>query len=61
MNIPDKTSNPARAYRNLLERDRMFTDRLREETKRLGLPTIDVDTSMSEDELTELVTRFFGL
>jgi len=59
--IPDKTSNPARAYRNLLERDRLFTDRLRAETKRLGLPAIDVDTSMSEDELTELVTRFFGL
>jgi len=59
--IPDKTSNPARAYRNLLERDRMFTDRLREETTRLGLPAIDIDTSMSEDELTELVTRLFGL
>ncbi len=59
--IPHKTSNPARAYRNLLERDRMFTDRLREETKRLGLPVIDVDTSMSEDDLTELVTRSFGL
>jgi len=53
-NIPNKTSNPARAYRNLLERDRLFTDRLREETKQLGLPAIDVDTSMSEDELTEL-------
>jgi 2-phosphoglycerate kinase len=59
--IPDKTSNPARAYRNLLERDRMFTERLREETKRLGLPAIEVDTSISEDELTELVTRSFGL
>jgi hypothetical protein len=39
----------------------MFTDRLREETKRLGLPAIEVDTSISEDELTELVTRSFGL
>ncbi len=59
--IPNKTPNPARAYRNLLERDRMFTDWLRAETLRLGLPTIEVDTSISEDELTELVTRSFGL
>ena len=59
--IPNKTSNPARAYRNLLERDRMFTDWLRAETMRLGLPTIEVDTSISEDELTELVARSFGL
>ncbi|MDB5057650.1 MAG: hypothetical protein JWO59_1122 [Chloroflexi bacterium] len=59
--IPNKTSNPAQAYRNLLERDRMFTDRLREETKRFGLPAIEVDTSISEDALTELVTRSFGL
>ncbi len=59
--IPDKTSNPARAYRNLLDRDRMFTDRLRGETRRLGLPAIEVDTSISEDELTELVARSFGL
>ncbi len=59
--IPNKTSNPARAYRNLLGRDRMFTDWLRAQTMRLGLPTIEVDTSISEDELTELVARSFGL
>ena len=39
----------------------MFTDRLREETTRLGLPATDVDTSMNEDELADLVTRSFGL
>jgi hypothetical protein len=39
----------------------MFTDWLRAETMRLGLPTIEVDTSISEDELTELVARSFGL
>jgi len=59
--IPAKTSNPAQAQRNLLERDRLFTDRLRAETKRLGLPAIDVDTAMSEDDVTELVTRSLGL
>jgi hypothetical protein len=42
--IPGKTSNPELARRNLLERDRMFTDRLFAETKHLELPVIEVDT-----------------
>ena len=56
-----KTSDPERALRNLLERDRMFTVRLHEETKRLELPAIEVDTAMSEDDLAERVTDAFGL
>ena len=59
--IPRKTNDPERALRNLLERDRMFTDRLVEETKRLELPAIEVDPLMSEDELAGLVTQSFGL
>jgi 2-phosphoglycerate kinase len=59
--IPGKTSSPERALRNLLERDRMFTERLREETRRLGLPAIEVDTAINEDELTDQVMRSFGL
>ena len=47
--------------RNLLERDRMFTDRLREETTILGLPAIEVDTTMTEDALAERVTEALGL
>jgi hypothetical protein len=39
----------------------MFTDRLREEATGLGLPVIDVDTTMTEDELTGRVARTFGL
>jgi 2-phosphoglycerate kinase len=35
-----KTSDPEKALRNLLERDRMFTDILREETARLELPAM---------------------
>jgi hypothetical protein len=58
--IPSRTSDPARACRNLLDRDRMFTDRLREETERLGLPAIDVDTAMSEADLVIRVERVFG-
>ena len=56
-----RTSDPERALRNLLERDQMFTDILREETARLGLPAIEVDTTSSEDELTRQVTDMFGL
>ena len=55
--IAGRTTQPERALANLLERDRMFTDRLRQETKRLGLHAIDVDLSMTEDDLTEQVSR----
>jgi 2-phosphoglycerate kinase len=59
--IARKTSDPERALRNLLERDRMFTERLCEEAKRLGLRIIEVDTTMTEDDLTERVTEALGL
>ena len=59
--IADRTTQPERALANLLERDRMFTDRLRQETKRLGLLAIEVDASMTEDDLTEQVAKAFGL
>jgi hypothetical protein len=39
----------------------MFTDRLREEATGLGLPVIDVDTTMTEDDLAGRVARAFGL
>jgi 2-phosphoglycerate kinase len=54
-----KTSDPERALRNLLERDRMFTDILREETSRLGLTAIEVDTTTTEDDLVRQVTAVF--
>jgi 2-phosphoglycerate kinase len=56
-----KTSDPDKALRNLLERDRMFTDQLREETTRLALPTIEVDNTMTEDALAERVVDAFGI
>jgi hypothetical protein len=58
--IAGKTSDPERALGNLLERDRMFTERLRQETGRLELHAIDVDTTMTEDGLDELVREAFG-
>jgi 2-phosphoglycerate kinase len=59
--IPRKTKDPARARQNLLERDRMFTDRLAEETTRLGLRAIEVDTMLGEDDLADQVAHAFGL
>jgi 2-phosphoglycerate kinase len=59
--IPNRTNDPARTRRNLLERDRMFTDRLFEETRRLALLAIRADTTMSEDDLTDRGARAFGL
>lgn len=59
--IPNRTSDPGRAQHNLLERDRMFTDRLRAETEALGLPTVELDTGTTEDDLVDQVARLFGL
>jgi hypothetical protein len=58
--IARKTSDPDRALRNLLDRDRMFTGRLSGEAGRLGLRVIELDTAISEDELAERVTECWG-
>ena len=59
--IARKTSDPERALHNLLERDRMFTERLYGETKHLGLRIIEVDTTMTEDDLEGRVAEAFEL
>jgi len=59
--IARKTSDPERALRNLLERDRLFTERLSEETERLELRAIEVDTAMTEDDLAGRVAEAFGI
>ncbi len=59
--IANTTRDPRRALDNLLERDRMFTQRLRDEAGHLALPVIEVDATMTEVELTTRVTRTFGL
>lgn len=56
-----KTSDPKQAFRNLLERDSVFTHRLYEEAKHLGLNTIKVTTMMTVDNLAGRVTEAFGL
>ncbi|XVV17445.1 shikimate kinase [Actinoplanes sp. CA-131856] len=54
--IAGRTSDPGRALANLLERDRLFTERLRDELDREGLPAITVTPAMTEEELTGLVS-----
>ncbi|GIH18616.1 hypothetical protein [Rugosimonospora africana] len=57
----ERTSDPERARRNIAERDRMFTDRLRHQTARLGLRGLDLDGTVTEDDLVERVAGAFGL
>lgn len=59
--IAGRTSRPEAALRNLLERDRLFTERLDAEVRALGLPAITVDGTMTESGLTDRVAAGFGL
>ena len=59
--IARRTSDPERALSNLLERDRMFTDRLRREVLRLDLPFVEVDASTTEPAVARRVASIFGL
>lgn len=56
-----KTSNPEQALRNVLERDAMFTQQLYAEAKRLELNVVQVDGTLTADELTSRVTEAFRL
>ena len=59
--IAARTSDPERALAGLLERDGLFTDRLRAATREHGLTAIDVEPGLSEDDLTALVEDALGL
>jgi 2-phosphoglycerate kinase len=59
--IARKTSDPGKALRNLLERDRLFTERLYEDVKRLELRAIEVDMTMTDEDLSVRVTEALGL
>ena len=59
--IAGQTSDPDKALASLLERDRMFTDRLAEETRELGLHAVHVDVTMTEHDLAAEVARLFRL
>ena len=59
--IPRKTSDPERALRNLLERDGLFTERVRSNVESAGLPLITLDRSIAENDLVDRVAKQFGL
>ncbi len=59
--LAGRTSRPPAALSNLLERDRLFTQRLDAEVRALGLPAIAVDGTGTEDNLTDRVATAFGL
>lgn len=56
-----KTSDPARAAHNLAERDRLFTEHVRGETRRLHLQALEVDSGTAADDLAERITAAFRL
>lgn len=59
--IAGQTSDPGKALANLLERDGLFTEELRVEAKQLGLQVIEVDGSLTEDELvSECASHLLG-
>jgi len=59
--IPKKTSQPEKALRNLLTRDAMFTEQLKNQADAEGVAMIVVDGSRSEDELLDAVGSHFVL
>jgi 2-phosphoglycerate kinase len=59
--IAARTRDPERALRNLLERDRLFTERLRAEARRLNLPAIEVTTATTEPDLVDRVAAALDL
>lgn len=52
-----RTSDPGRALANVLERDRLFTERLRQECAALRLPVVDVDGSEGASAVAERVAE----
>jgi 2-phosphoglycerate kinase len=59
--IAGRTSNPATALHNLLERDRMFTERLAFETQRLGLHALHIGIDTPERQVRDEVAAAFRL
>jgi hypothetical protein len=55
--IPNKTSDPKRALGNLLERDRLFTERLQDMLETTGLPAVRVDNPPDRGRARELHRR----
>jgi 2-phosphoglycerate kinase len=59
--IPGRTRDPERALANLLERDRLFTNLIAAEARRLGLRVIEVDGDLDLEALTDRVALCLGI
>jgi 2-phosphoglycerate kinase len=59
--IPRHTMDPERALANLLERDRLFTDLVAAEARRLGLRAIEVNGALDVEALTGRVAQCLGM
>jgi hypothetical protein len=57
----ERTSDPDGALRNLLERDRLFTERLRADCAALGLPVLDLDLDDPVDAVADRAARVLRL
>ena len=60
-NIPNRTSNPAKALQNHLERESLFMEYLRKETVNEKVSALTVDGSLSENELFKSVSAHFEI
>lgn len=56
-----RTSDPDRALANVLERDRLFTEQVREEVRRLALPAIGVDGREQASAVADRAARVLAL
>jgi hypothetical protein len=59
--IPNRTSDPDRALANLLARDQLFTQEVRQQANGLGLCALDVDGSLTVEQLTDQVAGHLQL
>jgi hypothetical protein len=56
-----RTTDPDRAFTNLLERDRIFSDKVADDAARNRFEALLVDGSRSVDGMAEYLTSRFGL
>jgi hypothetical protein len=59
--FPFETSDPQRALSNLIVRDGLLTDEVIKEAADLNLRVVEIDGSLSIDEVTRLVGDTLGL
>lgn len=59
--IPAKTSNPDRALSNLLIRDALFTSEVADQASECCLPVVEVDCSLTVNDLTARVASVLNL